>query len=108
MTRLLRPGGRAIMLVDAVSSERADRVAQLESHETREAMAKWIEQGLHFPGLEPATIARVVHEAAPEATVELDTDHPWVWRLGERKAFVVYVCQWTKHATHPHPFPIAT
>ena len=96
ITRLLRPGGRGVMLVDAVSSERAERLAQLGSGEERQALAEWIEQGLHFPGLEPATIARVVSEAAPGAAVELDTDRPWVWRLGERKAFVVYACQWTR------------
>ena len=103
MTRLLRPGGRAVLLVDAVSSERADRVAQLEAHETRDALATWIERGLHFPGLEPATIARVVREAAPGAAVEVDTDRPWIWRLGERKAFVVYACQWSVSAARAYP-----
>ncbi len=91
LLKLTRPGGRAILITDVVSSDTAPALLTLPETQLPNAVADWINEQNFFTGLNPMAITESL---AKEAELcQLIARHalikPWRWNLGQR-AFAVY------------------
>jgi hypothetical protein len=89
---MLAPGGRGVVLVDLISSEKFADLARLRREELGGFMRKFIADGKHYSGLDPASMARAV-ETDGELAGRLrrpEFTEPWLWHIGLNKAFLVY------------------
>ena len=86
MLAMLRPGGRAVLVTDFVSSDScADLTTVSESHLPR-AAERWISQQNFFTGANPFAVKRHLVEN-PELPVDresVEIVRPWKWDFGSR------------------------
>jgi hypothetical protein len=85
---LLKPGGYAVVAIDLVSTETLPELRDAEPAEWAGLMEKVLNTGNFFSGLAPASVL-----PAAENTAVFDLirqTRPWRWRLGERRAYLVY------------------
>jgi hypothetical protein len=95
MASLLRPGGRAVLVSDVVSSDTLPELGRQAVHDSHRLVASAIQAGNFFTGLNPS----VVHGLLKTAPMFEDVVFipPWVWHCGPR-AYAVYAITATRAA----------
>ncbi|HVZ72836.1 MAG TPA: hypothetical protein VHJ20_10720 [Polyangia bacterium] len=89
LVALTRPGGRCLLVTDAVST---DTVALEESGDRAALLRRLDEEGALFSGTSPS-LAFSLLARDPELAREVVDPfvvEPWVWRLAPRRAVLVY------------------
>jgi hypothetical protein len=91
MLKLLKPGGRALLVSDIVSSDTEPRLLRAAGHELPKLLKQCLTQGNFFAGLHPGVILRDVttHPALASACSTPVMHPPWIWSMGPR-AYAVY------------------
>lgn len=86
--RLIKPGGRAVIVVDLASTEDFGSTAGIEEDQLPDLMRSLIARKKCFNALTPAALAQAAREhlkiTAPTFTA------PWLWHLGLAKSFLVF------------------
>ena len=85
---LLKPGGRAVVAIDLVSTETLPELRDADPAEWTGLMDKALNTGNFFSGLAPASVLPAAENAAAFDLIR--PTRPWRWRLGERRAYLVY------------------
>ena len=94
------PGGKAVLAVDVISSKRHCDLARIPEDRLDSFMRTSISNGGHFSGVEPAalTAAWRFDQVLSRAFAEPRFSAPWLWHLGLRKSFLVYVATFSTAA----------
>src|SRR5258706_3824331 len=86
----LRAGGRGVLVIDLISPEKFAGLPRLSREELGDFMRKFVADGRHYAGLDPASLSAAVNadpglvqQVAPPQFVS-----PWLWHLGLRKTFL--------------------
>lgn len=86
--RLIKPGGRGVIVIDLASTEDFGPTAGIEEDQLPDLMRSLIAQKKCFNALTPAALSRAAREhfkiTAPTFTA------PWLWHLGLAKSFLVF------------------
>jgi len=85
--KLLRPGGRGVVICDLASSNRVKGLERARAEETEALMHLCIGQEKGFRGLEPADMSAAVRAVGGD---HWQISRPWLWHLGVAKAFLCY------------------
>jgi hypothetical protein len=88
ITAMLKPAGRAVLVVDLASTKGIPGLERATDHDLPGIMEMSIETGKCFRGLEPRELTQALHRAGAAAEVEISA--PWLWHLGLAKAFLCY------------------
>jgi hypothetical protein len=91
MLKLLKPGGRALLVSDIVSSDTEPRLLRAAGHELPMLLKQCLTQGNFFAGLHPGVMLRDLtsHPALASACSTPVMHPPWIWTMGPR-AYAVY------------------
>jgi hypothetical protein len=88
----LRPSGKGVVAIDLISNELFEGLPRVGLDELPGLMSKFIGDGRHYLGVEPAAIV-AAWRGAEELRRQLkapEFHRPWLWHLGLRKSFLVY------------------
>jgi hypothetical protein len=89
----LAAGGRAVLVIDLISTDRFADLARIPQDRLDDFMRTFIADGKHYGGLDPASVVAAWRSDARRLGRELAEPRfstPWLWHLGLRKSFVVY------------------
>lgn len=93
LASLTAPGGTALLFADFVSSESHPELLEASPEALPEIMDRVLRERRCFPGMNPASICRVLSEA-PLASYwqgPPTMSPPWVWNLGPRSYLVTAI-----------------
>jgi hypothetical protein len=88
MTTMLKPAGRAVLVVDLASTRRIPGLERATEHDLPSILEMSIETGKCFRGLEPRELTDALRRTGATGSVEMSP--PWLWHLGLAKAFLCY------------------
>jgi hypothetical protein len=98
LSELVRPGGRAALVSDLVSSDTAPHLLGLAQAELPDAMRELVSQHNFFTGLNPYVIVEQLRtEASYGADPESITLHaPWLWPLTNERGYLVFAISFVR------------
>jgi hypothetical protein len=98
LSELVRPGGRAALVSDLVSSDTAPHLLQLTEAQLPDAMHELVLAKNFFTGLNPYIIAEELRtEAHYGADPERVTLHPpWWWPLTDERGYLVFAISFVR------------
>jgi hypothetical protein len=85
MTRMLKPGGRGVLIVDLSSTKILPGLDQAREEQLPDLFSMCIKERRCFRGLEPSELRALLPRAA-----QTEVSAPWLWHLGWGKAFLCY------------------
>jgi len=87
---LVRPGGRAVLITDVVSSDTVPQLPRLAREELLPLLAALIPSRNFFSGLNPFILHQFFTKSSPMASLVNGVEPlmPWTWQLGERTYLV--------------------
>ena len=91
MLRLLRPGGRGLLVSDLVSSDTAPELLTGVSHGP-ELLVKLVAAQNFFTGLNPFIVESLLKQDPILAPLvgKVALHSPWVWRISAARAYLVF------------------
>ena len=93
VTRMLKPGGTAHLVTDAVSTETYPLVELWESRPPQALLEELERTGNVFSGTGPAFLRRILatdREVAPELAGPPRLHQPWLWHFSADRSYLVY------------------
>jgi hypothetical protein len=87
MAASLKPGGKGVLAIDLISSEKFPELARVPDDQLTNLMDRFIADGKGYRGLDPASLASAIRGAGFDS---LNFTRPWLWHLGLRRSFLVY------------------
>ncbi len=93
-----KPGGRAVIAIDLISSEKFPDLPRVPADQLQNFMDRFTSDRKSYRGLDPASLSRAVRED-PVIRHQLDSPTftpPWLWHLGLRRTFLVYAATFTR------------
>lgn len=92
MLRLLRAGGRGVLVSDMVSSDTVPELSSAEPADLPVLMTRLVAERNFFTGLNPFVIERLLKEDPGLApSVARSAFHsPWIWQLGPTRAYLTF------------------
>jgi hypothetical protein len=94
LAALAAPGGRCLVVTDAISSETYPLEELFPAREPAALLAHLARQGALFTGTSPPLLLRTLRRAVPGA-VGQRLEPPWLWRLGDGHVVLVYALEFT-------------
>ena len=98
MTRLLAPGGVAVLVTDVVSSDTLP--ALLEHHDPASLLRQALSTGNFFTGTHPEGLVRALDtdDNLVGRVDGVELTRPWRWRLSPSRAYLVVALTWRRAA----------
>jgi hypothetical protein len=98
LSELLRPGGRALLISDIVSSDTAPTLLDAPAKPLPELMHQLVAGGNFFTGLNPYLIAeQLAKDPAFGVEPEQVTLHdPWLWPLSPARGYLVFAISFVR------------
>ena len=98
MGGLLNGRGRAVVLIDLISSEVYDELARVPEGELAAFMDKFIARRKSFVRLDPGAIRHAIEsdDALRTTFADVRVTRPWLWHLSLRRTFLVYAVELTR------------
>lgn len=107
--RSLAPGGRGVLAIDLISSEKYPELARVPEDRLASLMRTFVADGKSYRGLDPASMGEAVRrDPAMAGVMPPQFTGPWLWHLGLRRSFLVYGMTFRKASPHPSPLPRST
>jgi hypothetical protein len=90
LLNLVRPGGRAVLITDVVSSDTVPQLSRLPREELLPLIAALIPSRNFFSGLNPFILHQLFTGPSPISPLvsQVEPLMPWTWQLGERTYLV--------------------
>jgi hypothetical protein len=97
LASLLRPGGRAVLISDVVSSDTLPELRRHRAHDCHHLVASAISVGNFFTGLNPRVVHSLMNSDPEIAPLFKDVTFvpPWIWSCGPR-SYAVYAIEATR------------
>jgi hypothetical protein len=94
----LKPGGRGVLAIDLISSEKFPDLPRIPDDQLDSAMRRFIDDKRGYRGLDPANVTRAIREDPGISNLITPPQfmHPWLWHLGLRRSFLVYAATFTR------------
>ena len=95
----LKPGGRAVLITDFVSSDTFPALATVPEEALSSVLAQLVREHNFFHGVNPAVLASLgrTDPVLRSQVDELRTVQPWRWNLGPR-LYAVCALKWRRTA----------
>jgi hypothetical protein len=103
LTRLLAPGGVAILVTDFVSSDTLPELSKVSSATLPQLLARALREQNFFTGLNPAVMLDQLRSetALKDQVTHVQASAPWTWNLGPR-TYGVYAVTWQRRGSIEH------
>jgi hypothetical protein len=92
MLRLLRPGGRGVLVSDMVSSDTAPELVTTDEQRLPQLMAQLVAAKNFFTGLNPFVVEGLLKQSQTLSPLVARTafHRPWAWHLSQSRAYLTF------------------